>query len=248
MASAGLMRVSLSTGAVSLIAYGPPYSPRDVAIDASGDYIAVEQPTGSGAQAVGLAAVYRVTPGGQVTVVAPGRSVQRPARAGSGRAGQLHRVGRQRRDLPRDRARGRDAGSCGGSAPGGHRQPGGCGRGRGGQLHRRGCRPRRTPSRHARRHRHPESTRRLRSPSSRCLGRAPAGPAGWLSTRTATTWSVDWNARAVFRVRGRTGRSPRRTRGPAVRPRRPDPGAALALRTHRSEKHIFRWSPSMGWC
>ena len=75
---AGLMRVSLSTGAVSLIAYGPPYSPRDVAIDASGDYIAVEQPTGSGAQAVGLAAVYRVTPGGQVTVVAQGAPFNDP--------------------------------------------------------------------------------------------------------------------------------------------------------------------------
>lgn len=77
-ALAGLLRVRLSNGQTTVIAYGPPWSPRDVARDAEGSWIVVEQPTTGGQVPVGEPALYRITPDGQVSVVARGAPLQRP--------------------------------------------------------------------------------------------------------------------------------------------------------------------------
>jgi sugar lactone lactonase YvrE len=74
----GLIRVDPQDGSASVIAFGPPFSPRDVAIDQNGNFVVVEQsralPTGS----LGSPAVYRVTPEGEVTVVALGPPLVEP--------------------------------------------------------------------------------------------------------------------------------------------------------------------------
>lgn len=72
---AGLLKMSLQTGAVTVIAFNPPSSPRDVAIDRDGNYIVVEQPLGSG---VGIPAVYKVTPDGRVSIIARGAPLIEP--------------------------------------------------------------------------------------------------------------------------------------------------------------------------
>lgn len=73
---AGLMKVDLDTGAVSQIAARPPYSPRDVKIDAQGNYIVVDRPTKKAQFAP--PAVYRVSPGGEVSIIAQGSPLVLP--------------------------------------------------------------------------------------------------------------------------------------------------------------------------
>ncbi|HUH12826.1 MAG TPA: hypothetical protein VMK65_06930 [Longimicrobiales bacterium] len=75
---AGLLRVRLSDGQTTVIAYGPPWSPRDVAREADGSWIVVEQPSTGGQETVGEPALYRITPAGQVSVVARGAPLERP--------------------------------------------------------------------------------------------------------------------------------------------------------------------------
>jgi hypothetical protein len=75
---AGLLRVSLSDGSVSPIAYDPPVSPRDVAIDANGDYIVVNWPIEGPGIPPNPAAVYRITAAGEVTVIAQGVPLRNP--------------------------------------------------------------------------------------------------------------------------------------------------------------------------
>ena len=73
----GLMKVDLDTGAVSLIAAGPPFNPRDVKIDAQGNYIVVDWPNEPNAQ-FGTPAVYRVSPAGEVSIIAQGSPLTGP--------------------------------------------------------------------------------------------------------------------------------------------------------------------------
>lgn len=74
---AGLMRVNLTTGAVTVIApSGPPYQPRDVFVEESGSYVVIDWPDGIHPE-VGPA-LYRVTPAGQVSIIAKGSPMVGP--------------------------------------------------------------------------------------------------------------------------------------------------------------------------
>jgi len=73
----GLLKVDPGTGAVTLIAAGPPYNPRDVKIDAQGNYIVVDWPSGQNAR-LGPPAVYRITPEGDVSIIAQGSPLLGP--------------------------------------------------------------------------------------------------------------------------------------------------------------------------
>src|SRR5438874_2628736 len=99
---AGLLRVDLGTGTATRIAAGPPWQPRDVVLDGQGNYLVVDWPEqsaaalarangappsgpggggaggGAGGPAAGPPALYRISPGGAVSVVAQGAPLVNP--------------------------------------------------------------------------------------------------------------------------------------------------------------------------
>jgi DNA-binding beta-propeller fold protein YncE len=75
---AGLLKVDLKTGAVAVIVAKPPWQPRDVVIDGQGDYIVVDWPDGAVNGVKDPRAVYKITPAGQVTIIAKDPPLQEP--------------------------------------------------------------------------------------------------------------------------------------------------------------------------
>lgn len=93
--SGGLLKVNLQTGAVSKLVANPPYQPRDVVIDPQGNFIVVDWPEGAlgrdgrrGAPP-GPMAVYRVTPGGSVSMIAAGPPLDQVHGVALDRAGNI---------------------------------------------------------------------------------------------------------------------------------------------------------------